>query len=188
MTASPWWPRGNTSDAGGLCGIARDEYDRLVGRTIKAGRGFSTRLPAGSSWALRPSAISAAELHGTLRGVQDPRELPRADHRRGPLGTLNQAFVDRLVEGVSTFLLGGSGWVVMRIQHADRRVRVQPAARGQEPTWGGYIPQFLGFKLCQHIREVLTAKSYACVPARRCSAGTSRRDGGVLGRAGGGTC
>ena len=83
-----------------------------------------------------------------------------------PLGSLNQAFVDRLVDGVSTFLLGGRGWSVMRIQHDDRRILVEPAPRGRQPTWGGYIPQFLGFDLCQKILEVLTSSDHysACGP------------------------
>jgi ATP-dependent helicase Lhr and Lhr-like helicase len=71
------------------------------------------------------------------------------------LGSLSQEFVDRLVEDVSCFLLGGRPWVVMRIQHDDRRILVNPAPRGRQPTWGGYLPQFLGFELCQRMREVL---------------------------------
>jgi ATP-dependent Lhr-like helicase len=34
---------------------------------------------------------------------------------------------------------------------------VEPAPRGRQPTWGGYIPQFLGFDLCQKILEILTS-------------------------------
>ena len=47
-----------------------------------------------------------------------------------PLGSLNQAFVDRLVDGVSSFLLGGRAWAVVRVQHDDRlRGRRAGAAR-----------------------------------------------------------
>ena len=53
------------------------------------------------------------------------------------LGSLNQAFVDRLVDGVSSFLLAGRGWVVIHVHHDDRRVVVQSAPRGRQPTWGG---------------------------------------------------
>ena len=73
-----------------------------------------------------------------------------------PLGTLNQGFVDRLVEGVSCFLLGGRAWAVFRIDHMDRMILVEPASGGRKPTWGGYLPQFLGFELCQAVLEVLT--------------------------------
>jgi hypothetical protein len=41
-------------------------------------------------------------------------------------------------------------------------------ARGKKPTWGGFIPQFLGFDLCQQIREVLTSdQDYATWTPRR---------------------
>jgi ATP-dependent Lhr-like helicase len=71
------------------------------------------------------------------------------------LGSLNQAFVDRLVDGVSTFLLSGRGWAVVRVHHADRQVVVETAPRGRQPTWGGYLPQFLGFDICQRIIATL---------------------------------
>ncbi len=76
-----------------------------------------------------------------------------------PLGSLQQEFVDRLVDGVSSFLLGGRGWVVQRIQHDDRRVFVDPAPRGKQPTWGGYIPQFLGLEVCQKMRDILLSST-----------------------------
>lgn len=72
-----------------------------------------------------------------------------------PLGSLNQAFVDRLVDGVSSFLLGGRPWAVLRVQHNDRHVIVETAPRGRQPTWGGFLPQFLGFDVCQRILAVL---------------------------------
>ena len=74
-----------------------------------------------------------------------------------PLGTLNQGFVDRLVDGVSCFLLGGRPWAVLRVQHDDRRVIVEPAPRGRQPTWGGFIPQFLGFHVCQKILQIVAS-------------------------------
>ena len=76
-----------------------------------------------------------------------------------PLGSLSQAFVDRLVDGVSSFLLGGRAWAVLQVRHDDRRVVVEAAPRGRQPTWGGFLPQFLGFDLCQHIRSVLLSEA-----------------------------
>lgn len=73
-----------------------------------------------------------------------------------PLGSLTQAFVDRLVEDVSSFLLGGRAWAVVRVQHDDRRVIVLPAPKGRQPTWGGFLPQFLSREVCQQIQRVLT--------------------------------
>jgi ATP-dependent Lhr-like helicase len=72
-----------------------------------------------------------------------------------PLGSLNQAFVDRLVDGISSFLLGGRAWAVLQVKHDGRRVVVEAAPRGRQPTWGGFLPQFLGFDVCQRILSVL---------------------------------
>src|SRR5690606_29322215 len=71
------------------------------------------------------------------------------------LGSLNQGFVDRLVDGVSCFLLGGRAWVALQVRHDERTVLVEPAPRGRRPTWGGFLPQFLGFEICQRILSVL---------------------------------
>jgi ATP-dependent helicase Lhr and Lhr-like helicase len=43
------------------------------------------------------------------------------------------------------------------VNHDERLVRVRPAPRGKKPSWGGYIPQFLGFDLCQEMKAVLTS-------------------------------
>jgi hypothetical protein len=74
---------------------------------------------------------------------------------------------------VSCFLLGGRPWSVLRISHADRRLVVEPAPRGKKPTWGGFIPSFLGFDLCQKIGAVLTSEqsyAYLDAEARTCLA------------------
>src|SRR5690606_13755470 len=73
------------------------------------------------------------------------------------LGSLEQNFVDRLVEDMSCFLLGGRAWMVLAVDHENRVVRVQKAPRGKKPSWGGFIPQHLGFRLCQKMRDVLTS-------------------------------
>jgi ATP-dependent Lhr-like helicase len=75
---------------------------------------------------------------------------------RRELGSLEQGFVDRLVEQMSSFLLGGRAWTVDRILHEDRIVLVKDAPRGVKPSWGGFAPQLLGFELCQQMKHVLT--------------------------------
>lgn len=72
------------------------------------------------------------------------------------IGSLEQDFVDRLVEQMSSFLLGGRAWTVERVAHDDRLVVVREAPGGVKPTWGGFIPQHLGFELCQAMKRVLT--------------------------------
>jgi ATP-dependent Lhr-like helicase len=44
------------------------------------------------------------------------------------------------------------------VRHDDRRVIVEPAPRGKQPTWGGFLPQYLGFALCQRILRVLRSE------------------------------
>jgi ATP-dependent Lhr-like helicase len=72
------------------------------------------------------------------------------------LGSLEQDFVDRLVEQMSSFLLGGRAWTVERVSHEDREVVVREAPGGSKPSWGGYIPQHLGFELCQKMKRIIT--------------------------------
>lgn len=71
-----------------------------------------------------------------------------------PLGSLEQAFVDRLVADMSAFLLAGRAWLVEHVNHEDHTVRVREAPRGMKPTWGGFAPQLLGFELCQQMKRL----------------------------------
>lgn len=70
---------------------------------------------------------------------------------------MTQEFVDSLVESISSFLLGGRAWSVQQINHDDRRILVSPAPVGKQPSWGGFLPQFLGYDLCRQILKVLTS-------------------------------
>jgi DNA invertase Pin-like site-specific DNA recombinase len=78
---------------------------------------------------------------------------------RRELGSLEQAFVDRLVEEMSSFLLAGRAWLVVAVDHKERLVRVKPAPRGKKPSWGGFVPQFLGRDVCQEMRAVLAGEA-----------------------------
>lgn len=71
------------------------------------------------------------------------------------LGSLDQDFADRLVEDMSSFLLGGRAWTVVHLDHKDRKVVVREAPRGQKPSWGGFMPQLLGFEICQQVRQII---------------------------------
>ena len=53
------------------------------------------------------------------------------------LDSLEQDLVDRLVEQMSSFLLGGRPWTGERVHHGDRPVTVVEAPGGQKPSWGG---------------------------------------------------
>lgn len=77
-------------------------------------------------------------------------------HAGRDLGSLEQDFVDRLVDQMSSFLLGGRAWTVDRVSHEERTVTVRDAPAGVKPSWGGFVPQHLGLELCQRIMRVLT--------------------------------
>ena len=138
-------------------GIHRAEFERLVAWMLRDQSLvlLSGRLLIGPKAERKFGRKNFMELYAVFTSPQSYTvELDAG----GQLGTLTQAFVDRLVEGVSCFLLGGRPWVVNAVNHNDRIVKVKPAPRGREPTWGGFLPQFLGFELCQRILAVLTSK------------------------------
>jgi len=137
-------------------GISRPEFDRLIRWLLADGglREASGLLVIGPKAEKRFGRKNFMELFAVFTSPVSYTVVTAAGQ---PLGSLQQEFVDRLVDGVSSFLLGGRGWVVQRIQHDDRRVFVDPAPRGKQPTWGGYIPQFLGFEVCQKMRDILVS-------------------------------
>ena len=137
-------------------GITRDEFDRLIAWMLQDGSLVlaSGQLTLGPKAEKRFGRRNFMELYAVFSSPQSYAVQTQAGQ---PLGTLNQSFVDQLVDDVSCFLLAGRPWVVLQIQHDERRVIVDPAPRGRQPTWGGYLPQFLSFPLCQKILEVLTS-------------------------------
>lgn len=136
-------------------GIHRAEFDRLVAWMLRDQSLvlFSGRLLIGPKAERRFGRRNFMEFYAVFTSPQSYS----VEHESGaPVGTLAQGFVDRLVEGVSCFLLGGRAWLVMFVNHDERVVKVKPSPLGREPTWGGFLPQFLGFEVCQRILGVLT--------------------------------
>lgn len=136
-------------------GIERHEFDELVNWMLRDGglRQTAGRLVIGPKAEKLFGRRNFMELYAVFSSPQS-YTVQTTDGR--PLGTLNQEFVDRLVDDISCFLLGGRPWAVMHVQHDDRRVIVVPAPRGREPTWGGFLPQFLGYHVSQRILTLLT--------------------------------
>lgn len=136
-------------------GIHRAEVDRLVAWMIRDESLVlvSGRLLIGPKVEKRFGRKNFMELYAVFTSPQS--YTVEVDSK--PLGTLSQAFVDRLVESVSCFLLSGRPWLVHLVNHDDRVVKVGPAPHGRQPTWGGALPQFLGFDLSQKILAVLTS-------------------------------
>ncbi len=150
-------------------GISRDEFDRLIDWLIQDNALIlvSGLLVLGPTAQRRFGRKNFMELYAVFSSPQSYAVHTATDQ---PLGTLGQDFVDGLVEQVSCFLLGGRAWAVTHINHQDRVVKVQPAPRGKQPTWGGFLPQFIGESLCSKIRDVLVssdAYAYLDADARR---------------------
>lgn len=95
------------------------------------------------------------ELYAVFSSPQLYKVQTKANYT---IGSLEQVFVDKLVPEVSSFLLGGRSWTVFHINHEERSVRVNPAPRGKKPSWGGFIPQLLGFELCQQIQQIILSQ------------------------------
>jgi ATP-dependent helicase Lhr and Lhr-like helicase len=137
-------------------GITPDEYDRLIDWMLhdQALRLASGRLVLGPKAEHEFGRKNFIELYAVF--TSPSAYTVQLATTGQPLGTLEQAFVDRLSDGVSTFLLAGRPWAVNHIQHDDRRVIVQPASGAHEPTWGGYLPQFLSLDITRAILDILT--------------------------------
>jgi len=137
-------------------GITRAEFDQVVDHMVRENYlDFeSGRLSMGERAERTYDRKNFMEIYAVF---SSPEYYTVVTATGRELGSLDQAFVDRLVEDETSFLLAGRPWLVERIFHKDRRVRVLPAPRGKKPAWGGFAPQFLGFDLCQRMRAILVS-------------------------------
>lgn len=135
-------------------GISKTEFDDLVEHLIKNDFLFLSggRLSIGDQTERIFGRKNFMELYAVFSSPQLYKVKTEAGY---VLGSLEQVFADKLVEEMSSFLLSGRAWTVMQINHSERTVCVIPAPRGKKPSWGGFIPQILGFELCQKIEDLL---------------------------------
>lgn len=135
--------------------ISRDEFDALIAHMLN--EDFLFQGGGLLSMGQRAERVFGRKNFQELYAVFSSPVLYRVQTQAGrDLGSLEQDFVDRLVEGMSSFLLSGRAWTALRVNHADRVVMVREAPRGVKPSWGGFIPQLLGFVLCQRMKRILT--------------------------------
>lgn len=137
-----------------FAGITRDEYDALIEHMTASGFLWSTNglLVMGDEGERVFGRRNFMEMYAVFSSPQLFTVQTLAGRE---LGSLEQAFVDDLMEGESTFVLAGRRWQVERINLKERRVRVSAAASGKRPSWTSFMPQHLGLTLCQQVREVL---------------------------------
>ncbi len=167
-------------------GISRAEFDVLIEHMKR--REYLFEAGGLLSMGQRAERVFGKKNFLELYAVFSSPVLYRVQTTGGrDLGSLEQDFVDRLVEEMSSFLLAGRAWMVERVNHPDRTVHVREAPRGRNPTWGGFIPQMLGFELCQRMKRILVEdKAHPYVDPRAAHAIAERReDPGELLRRGG---
>lgn len=167
-------------------GIARAEYEQIVDHMIR--EDFLFESGGLLSMGQKAEKVFGKKNFVELYAVFSSPVLYRVVTAVGrDLGSLEQSFVDRLVEQMSSFLLGGRAWTVDRVNHEERTVSVREAPAGLKPSWGGFVPQLLGFELCQRMKRVLTdTAAYPYLdPAGARHLEEKRADlGELLGRAG----
>ena len=136
-------------------GITAEEFDGLVDYMLEESYLFLSGglLSMGDETERAFGRKNFMELYAVFSSPVRYRVLTA---QKQEIGTLEQNFVDSLVDNVTTFLLGGRAWVAEHVNHTDRTVRVHPAPGGKRPSWGGYIPQMLSCDLCQQVRRTLT--------------------------------
>lgn len=135
-------------------GVTAEEFDRLVRNMVDGGWLFSAGglLSLGETAERRFGRKNFMDLYAVFSSPANYRVV-------GPggtdLGVLEQDFVDRLVEGMTAFLLGGRAWTVETIDHSLRLIAARPAPKGSKPRWGSHLPQFLGRDLCRKMHELI---------------------------------
>lgn len=138
-----------------FAGVERADFDAIVAHMLK--EDFLSESGGLLSMGQKAEKVYGRKNFLELYAVFSSPVLYRVlTHAGRDIGSLEQDFVDRLVEQMSSFLLGGRAWSVERVSHEDRIVTVKEAPRGMKPSWGGFIPQLLGFELCQRIKRVHT--------------------------------
>jgi len=149
-------------------GISREEFDRLIEHMKRTE--FLFESGGLLSMGTKAERVYGKKNFSELYAVFSSPVLYRVQTASGrDLGSLEQAFVDRLVEQMSAFLLAGRGWLVEHVNHAEKTVRVREAPRGQRPTWGGFVPALMSYELAQRMKRLLTDDAevpYLSAPAR----------------------
>jgi ATP-dependent helicase Lhr and Lhr-like helicase len=135
-------------------GIDRSEFEHLIAYMVQENFLFLSEglLSIGDNTEKTFGRRNFMEIYAVFSSPQLYKVSTEAGY---VIGSLEQNFVDKLVEEMSSFLLSGKAWVVNYINHEDRTVKVIPAPRGKQPTWQGFMPQLLSFEISQQIKELL---------------------------------
>lgn len=137
-----------------LAGIGRAEFDAVVDHLVATEYLFEAggQLSMGEAAERTFGRKNFFELYAVFSSPQLYRVVTTSG---ADVGSLDQAFVDGLVEDMTSFLLGGRAWLVQAIDHKQRIITAVSAPRGKKPMWGGFAPTILSFAVCQRIKRIL---------------------------------
>jgi ATP-dependent helicase Lhr and Lhr-like helicase len=137
-----------------FAGINKIEFDRVIKHAIGTNYLYLSDglLSIGTE---TERAFGKKNFMALFAVFNSPQQYDVCTSDDRSIGTLEQRYIDTLLAEVSCFLLGGKAWIVQIIDRDNRRIMVVPAAYGRKPSWGGFIPQFLGWDLCREIANVL---------------------------------
>ena len=138
-------------------GISREEFDVLLTHLIAEGFVVVLQRPALRGRYDRAD-LRAQAFSGAVCRFFESATLHDPDSDGSMIGSLEQAFVDRLSDEWSAFLLGGQAWMVVQVNHHERTVVVALAPHGTIPSWSGFAPQLLSVEVCQQIAALLTSE------------------------------
>ena len=135
-------------------GVTKEEYHQVIGHMVE----HDFLYPMGGTLTFGDEAEriygrrNFMELYAVFSSPQLFDVITRAGKE---LGSLEQQFVDQVLEDQTSFLLGGRAWDVAEVDFGRRRIEVVPAPEGKKPSWGGFMPQFLSRRLSEQMREAL---------------------------------
>ncbi len=135
-------------------GVTHEEFHQVVGHMVEN----EFLYPMGGTLSL---GDEAERVYGRRNFMElyavfsSPRLFTVVTQAGKELGSLEQQFVDKVLEDQTSFLLAGRAWDVGEVDFNRRRIEVVPAPEGKKPSWGGFMPQFLNRTICEQMREVL---------------------------------
>lgn len=152
-----------------FAGIERAEFDLLIRHLLDTHYLYMTEglLAIGTQ---TEKAFGRKNFMALYAVFSSPQQYEVCTLSGQAIGSLEEKFVDTLSPDISCFLLGGRAWITQTIDRDRYRVEVQPASRGKHPTWGGFLPQFLSWDICQEIAKLLRSTeeiSYLDLNARQ---------------------
>jgi ATP-dependent helicase Lhr and Lhr-like helicase len=137
-----------------FAGIDRTEFNLLIEHMLA--KGFLFMVGGKLSMGTKAEKTFGRKNFMELYAVFSSPQLYQVQTAGGyTIGSLEQAFVDRLVPEITSFLLGGRSWIVNIVEHDKRVVQVSGSPMGKKPSWGGFTPELLGFELCQMMADLL---------------------------------